>query len=404
MNPGQTLTKNWHIDAVCYQLEQMTNGLADCRLVLCQPPRSLKSFIVTICFPAWRLGSDPTLSIIVASYADELSKKFSRDYRSLIETPFYRRLFPNARPNPRKSPKPNRKPSLAAAAITTSVGGTLTGRGADILIVDDPIKALDAPSELARKNVQEWFLSTAYTRRNRPGESLVVVTMQRLHADDLAGVLMDQGWPSLVIPAIASDGSITYVIAENESYARPAGEILQPQRDSMEAPGCHETRDRFLCLRRAVSADPHSCRRQPRKKGVAQILRSQFKAAHFRSIVLGCDPAAKPGAHNDNTAIVVAGISDNDVIVLHAAQGHWTQLQMDVRIRELAAQYNIDLALIEDTASGVGLIQDLRRESNLSVLAVKTTENKENRFYAQLSLFEAGQGTFAARSSLAGGI
>jgi predicted phage terminase large subunit-like protein len=111
----------------------------------------------------------------------------------------------------------------------------------------------------------------------------------------------------------------------------------------------------------------------------------------FQNVILACDPAGKPGQHNDYTAIVVAGITTNDVIVLHVARGHWTQMQMGLRIEELKNQHVVDLALIEDTATGVGLIQDLRRRSNISVLGVTPKADKESRLYAQLGQFEAGQ-------------
>src|SRR5262249_2756291 len=100
--PGRALMPNWHIDAVCLHLQQMVEGSADKRLILNQPPRSLKSFMASVCLPAWILGHDPSKSIVVACYSDELSRKFSRECRMIIESPFYRRVFPNARLNPRK--------------------------------------------------------------------------------------------------------------------------------------------------------------------------------------------------------------------------------------------------------------------------------------------------------------
>jgi hypothetical protein len=103
LNPGQPLIPNWHIDAICYQLQQMVTGDARKRLILNLPPRTLKSFIVSVALPAWLLGRNPGSRIICASYADELATKFSRDCRALLETPFYKRLFPRTRLNPKKA-------------------------------------------------------------------------------------------------------------------------------------------------------------------------------------------------------------------------------------------------------------------------------------------------------------
>jgi len=96
VNPGRRLTANWHIDAISYRLEKMVNGGNAARLVLNLPPRTLKSYLVSVCLPAWLLGRDPTARIICASYAEDLSNKFSRDCRALMESAFFRRLFPSA--------------------------------------------------------------------------------------------------------------------------------------------------------------------------------------------------------------------------------------------------------------------------------------------------------------------
>ena len=97
LNPGQRLIPNWHIDAICYHIQQMVTGDARKRLILNLPPRTLKSFIASVALPAWLLGRNPSTRIICASYADELSTKFSRDCRALLETPFYKRLFPGTK-------------------------------------------------------------------------------------------------------------------------------------------------------------------------------------------------------------------------------------------------------------------------------------------------------------------
>ena len=103
LNPGQRLVENWHIDAVCYSIQQMVLRKSRKKLVLNLPPRSLKSLIVSVCLPAWLLGRNAGARIICASYSQDLADKFSRDCRALIETPFYKRIFPRTRLNPKKN-------------------------------------------------------------------------------------------------------------------------------------------------------------------------------------------------------------------------------------------------------------------------------------------------------------
>jgi len=233
LSPGQPLVPNWHIDAICYQIQQMVTGEAKKRLILNLPPRTLKSFIVSVALPAWLLGRNPGTRIICASYADELATKFSRDCRALLETPFYKRLFPGTKLNPKKASEGEFETTKRGHRLATSVGGTLTGRGGEVLIVDDPIKASDAESELARRAAAEWFRNTALSRLDDRAKSLVCLAMQRLHVDDPSGILIEQGWPSLVLPAIAVEAA-DYATGEDEVYHRPVGELLQPQRDSLE--------------------------------------------------------------------------------------------------------------------------------------------------------------------------
>jgi hypothetical protein len=141
VNPGQRLIANWHIDTICYQVQQMVSGEARKRLVVNLPPRTLKSFILSVALPAWLLGRKPSTRIICASYSDELATKFSRDCRALLETPFYKRVFPGTRLNPRKASEGEFETTQRGSRLATSVGGTLTGRGGGVLIVDDPTKA-----------------------------------------------------------------------------------------------------------------------------------------------------------------------------------------------------------------------------------------------------------------------
>jgi hypothetical protein len=220
INPGQRLIPNWHIEVICYQLQLMVDGEARKRLVVNLPPRTLKSFIVSVALPAWLLGRAPSTRIICASYSDELAAKFSRDCRALLETPFYKGVFPATRLNPKKAAEGEFEITKHGSRLATSVGGMLTGRGGGVLIVDDPMKANDAASEVARRGAINWFRGTALSRLDNPPTSLVCIAMQRLHVDDLAGILIEQGWPKLVLPAIATEAA-DYLTGPDEVRGGP---------------------------------------------------------------------------------------------------------------------------------------------------------------------------------------
>jgi predicted phage terminase large subunit-like protein len=360
------------------------------RLVLNLPPRTLKSFILSVALPAWLLGRHPATGIICASYAIELATKFSRDCRALLETPFYKRVFPRTRLNPKKAAEGEFETTRRGYRLATSVGGTLTGRGGGVLIVDDPIKASDANSEVARRGAIDWFQNTALSRLDDPAASLIAVAMQRLHVDDLSGILIEQGWPSLVMPAIAVEPA-DYVVGEGEVYHRPAGQSLQPDRDSPEA---------IADLKREIGSRVFAAQYQQNPTPPeGNMIKAAWLGRYgvppgrrsLRRVVLSCDPAGKAGVRNDYTAISVVGVQEKALYVLQVCRGHWTVMQMREQILALAAQCEVDLVIVEDTSSGMGLIQLLREQPRLDVIGRRPDSDKETRMSRQQGRFEAGR-------------
>jgi predicted phage terminase large subunit-like protein len=390
LNSGVGLIPNWHIDAVCYQLQQMVMGRSRGRLVLNLPPRSLKSLTVSVFLPAWILGRNPAAKIICASYSEDLAYKFSRDTRALLETPFYKRVFRRARLNPRKATEGEFETTRRGYRLATSVGGTLTGRGGDVLIIDDPIKAVDASSQVALRAANDWFRNTALSRLDNQQKSLVIVTMQRLHADDLSGSLIEQGWPRLAISAIAPEPA-DYVVGENEVYHRPADELLQPRRDTWDAiadVGRQVGSRVFAAQYQQDPTPPDGNMIKAAWLGRYEVFPDRAK---FRRVVLSCDPAGKAGIRNDYTAISIVGIDKKVTHLLQVARGHWTVMQMKEQILALVSYWKADLIIVEDTSSGMSLIQFLREHRSINVIGRRSKDDKETRMARQQGRFEAGR-------------
>ena len=389
VHPHEPLCPNWHIDCICHHLAAMEAGRLPARLIVNLPPRSLKSYLVSVAWVAWLLGRRPSLRIICASYSEELAHKFSRDCRALMESRFYKRVFPT-RLNPKKSTETEFETTKRGSRLATSVGGTLTGRGGDIFIIDDPTKANDANSQVALKGANEWFRNTALSRLNDQSKSLVVVTQQRLHTDDLSGVLIERGWPSLVIPAIATE-SQDYAVADREVYHRPAGQLLQPDRDRPEA-----IEEIKLSVGSRIFAAQYQQNPTPPE---GNMIKASWLARYqlcpprqkFERVVLSCDPAGKANIKNDYTAITVVGVDKRESYLLHVSRGHWTVLEMRDRIKALASQWEATHVIVEDTASGVGLIQILREQTRLSVIGRHPKDDKQTRLSRHQGRFEAGR-------------
>jgi hypothetical protein len=228
---GPRLQPNWHLEAMTHALTDVIKGNSR-RLIITVPPRSLKSICSSVALPAFALGHDPTRRIICVSYSESLARKHGNDCRALMHSPVYQRIFPRTRISSSKDTETEIVTTAGGLRLTTSVGGTLTGRGGDLLIIDDPLKPQDVHSESARETLKQWFSGTLLSRLDRKSEGSIIVVMQRLHPDDLAGHLLEQGgWEHLNLPAIAeTDCSIPLGI--NRSHHRRVGDLLHPKRET----------------------------------------------------------------------------------------------------------------------------------------------------------------------------
>ncbi len=198
------------------------------------PPRSLKSITASVAFPAYVLGHDPSRRFICVSYSGDLSRKHSNDFRAAIESPWYRRTFANVRIRPYKNSETEIELTARGFRLATSVGGTLTGRGGDIIVIDDPLKPDDAMSETKRSAANQWFANTLLSRLDDKRTGAIVVVMRRVHMDDLTGFLLSQSneWELLSLPAIAEFEEIV-PLGNGRTHHRRFGEALSPEREPL---------------------------------------------------------------------------------------------------------------------------------------------------------------------------
>ena len=208
-----------HHRLIARHLEAVERGEIK-RLMITMPPRHGKSMLASEFFPAWYLGRNPDHYVVTATYAQELADDFGRKVKNQIEDPTYQQVFPGVTlAGDSKSAKRfhvhgtqggyEHTTSQRGAFYAVGVGGPLTGRGAHLLLIDDPVKNReDAESEINRRKVRDWYTSTAYTRL-MPGGRIVII-QTRWHEDDLAGWLQaehgHEDWVILDLPAINEDG------------------------------------------------------------------------------------------------------------------------------------------------------------------------------------------------------
>lgn len=206
-----------HVD-ICNRLERFLDDVVkglNPRLMLFMPPRHGKSIIASQHFPAWCLGRHPEFEIIAASYGSSLPIKFSRHVRALLRNVKYQKIFPETTLDRENENVEGWSTTEGGGYIPAGVGGGITGKGAHILIIDDPVKdAEEADSEAIREATWDWYGSTAYTRL--APQSGVLVIQTRWHDDDLSGRLITQ---------------MNEAYKELENLEREATEILNKQLD-----------------------------------------------------------------------------------------------------------------------------------------------------------------------------
>ncbi|WP_300395760.1 phage terminase large subunit [Henriciella sp.] len=387
VSPGDEFVDNWHLDAITWHLRQCAEGSVR-NLIITQPPRSLKSICASIAFPAWLLGQDPKKRIVCVSYSQELSLELARKFRQVIESDWYARLFPSMRLA--KRAEHDIQTTRGGGRLATSVGGTLTGRGGDVLIIDDPIKPEDARSESARRQAIEWYGGTLSSRRNNARTAVTILVMQRLHEEDLAGHLLESAtFRHLDLPAIAQE-DLQVPTGPSETHAFSQGDLLQPLReDKAVLDEMRRTMGSLVFsaqyLQRPVPAEGNLIKKRwfpeySAKPEDGQVLQSWDTASSVQNSA-------------DYSACVTAVASDGRLCIVDVFRERLAYPDLKREIIDRALRFGAATVLLEDAGSGKHLLAELKRSSDVDLptfIGRKPEGAKEQRMEAASAMIEAG--------------
>lgn len=390
----------WVHQEICDTLDQFIRDVEEKkspRLIICMPPRSGKSQIVSRSFPAYALGRNPDMTVIATSYSAELSSRFNRDVQRIIDDEPYREVFPETCLNSRNVKTDSRGSYIRTSDLfeivgfdgsyrSAGVGGGLTGMGADILIIDDPLKdRAEANSATIRQKVWDWYTSTAYTRLSPGGGVIVMAT--RWHTDDLIGHLirnMNNGEGDTF-------NVITYAaIAEHDEPHRKQGEALHPERYDLT---------QLDAIRQAVGPMDWSAlyQQHPVPEGGAIFKLDQFKRWNstnlppsFDQIIGSWDMTFKDSKSSDFVVGQVWGKKGVDCYLLDQVRGQWDFTKTLEMFSVLNQKWNhVHRWLIEDKANGSAIISVLKKQIH-GITPVTPKESKTERAYAVTPLIECG--------------
>lgn len=231
LHPHAEYQHNWHVELMARALTQVSNGEIK-RLIITMPPRMLKSHCVSIAWPAWELGRDPLKKFLCLHASNALGRDLDEACFDLMSSPRYRALFPGTKLNLKKNKLCT---SFGGHRQFMPINGRLTGLGADIVIIDDPISTADARDAKARQQLHEQFDDNILQRLNNKKDGSIVLVMQRVHEDDLAAHLLakDESWVHLDLSAIALQDEV-WDLPHGRTYQRLKGEVLHEARESID--------------------------------------------------------------------------------------------------------------------------------------------------------------------------
>ena len=388
----------WVHEVICAELDNFLAQVAarqSPRLMIFVPPRHGKTELVSRRFPAYAFGKHPDLSVIATSYGSDLANRINRDVQRVIDSPEYTQLFPKTKLNGKNVRAEAEGAWLRNSDLfeivghkgvyrSTGVGGGITGMGADILLIDDPIKDMEqAHSATYRQNVWDWYTGVAYTRLMPGGGVAVILT--RWHEDDLAGRLQEMAtkgegdqWRIVSFPAVA----------EEDEPHRKAGEALHPERYSLTQLGR---------IKQAVGSRVWASLYQQRPAAAeGSIFKREWwqwyrEAPQLHGIVQSWDTAFKANESSDYSCCTTWGIGERGYYLLDYWREKVEYPELKRTVNALGAKWSPFAMLVEDKASGQSLIQELQRDTKWPILPVQVDKDKELRANLVTPIVEAGK-------------
>ena len=415
-------TMGWFNQLICKKLDQFLKDVEDGKtpiLMIFAPPRSGKSELVSTRFPAFVMGKKPGWDIILSSYNQTQANKQSRFAKGVMREESYHDIFPDVHlPGSRFSDnvkKDSARDSIdewetvhadgtptGSKYIAAGVGGSITGSGFNIGIIDDPVKDYaEAASPTVQENNIDWYDSTFFTRRD-PKIHGILIILTRWHPEDLAGKLLSKAkeagvsYDVLSFPMVAEHDE--HIELNGKNYLlRKEGEILFPER--MPPEYVEKAKMQSPLIWSALY------QQSPTIKGGSLFREENWKRYQvlpkMKFIKIYADTAQKAKEHNDRSSFQVWGVGvDDNIYKIDNLTGRWESPELKTKIVDLWNKYkkfntiggtcNNRGLMIEDKASGTGLIQTIKKEYKIPVFPLTPDKDKISRANDVIPYIAAG--------------
>ena len=366
------------------KLERVARGELK-RLIVNMPPRHTKSEFASYLFPAWVMGQKPQTKIIQATHTAELAVGFGRKVKNLLDSDIYRDVFPDIQLARDAKASGRWSTDMGGEYYAVGVGGALAGRGADLCIIDDPVSEQDALSPAALDNIYEWYTSGP-RQRLQPGGAIIIVMTRWSIRDLTAKVLQKQ----------AEGGADQWEVVEFPAIFPDTDNVLWPEFWS---------RDELEGVRASIPVAKWNAQylQNPTAEEGAIIKREWWNVWDHDDppvvdyIIQSYDTAFTKSERADYSAITTWGVFHPDegdeaaIILLDAEKGRWEFPELKDAAMRLYEEFEPDMVLIEQKASGTPLTQDLRKMGiPVSGFTPGRGADKFSRMNACSPVFESG--------------
>ena len=400
LHNGQELTPNWHIKLLCDRLqveaERIVNGGERTKHLLFNvPPRTLKSELVSVFFSAYCWILKDSIQFISSSYSASLSIVLSTQSRRLIESDWFRLHFPDVHLSKDENTKSRFTTPNGGLRYSTSTGGTITGMGGDIIVIDDPQNPQLARSEVERENANRFFNETLRSRLNNPDKGVFIVIMQRLHENDLTGMLLSKepsNWEHICLPAELSDNVLPVEL--KKFYVNG---LLFPQRLSKSVLESFKTG-----LGSYGYSGQYSQLPSPSEGGIFkgqwfEVVKSLPDNINMHDVKwdFDLDTAYTSKQENDPSAML-AGCWIKGVLYIRDVGEEWLEfpdlMKETIRFTSDNGYTFRSRIYIEPKASGKSISQMLKKQTSLNVVEDKApTQDKVSRANSVSAFCESGK-------------
>ena len=433
IEPGQPYVHGWHIDFLAAHLEAITDGVefddgtVYNRLLANVPPGTMKSLLVSVFWPAWWWGprGEPHKRFLCCSHSQSLAIRDSTKMRRLILSDWYQQRWGQLVTLTGDQNAKTKFETTATGLREAVAAGSITGSRGDVVIIDDPHSVEGAASDAMRQSTIEWFLEAIPSRVNNPRESAIVVIMQRLHEEDVSGVILSKklGYDHIMLPMRYEPGRAKPTMLGFEDPRSEEGELLFPSRFPLDVVERDEN-----AMGPYATAGQFQQSPEPRGGGIIKrdwwVKWDKPQYPQFEYVVASLDTAYTTKAENDPSAMTVWGVwsggdqvaqvtrrprSDGEmqeIVERQYREGHpkvmlmyaWAERlelhDLVERVRETMLRYGADNLLIENKAAGHSVAQELRRVYGGDDFGVQMydpkTVDKMARLYSVQHLFADG--------------